>query len=72
MSLTPEELNQLKQLKTEELLLLTYQLSHETNRVVKDLVPRVEHLERFQLKISGAWAALVVIAGAAGLKLGKH
>lgn len=71
MSMTPEELNQLKSLKPEEILLLTYQQTRETHQIVKALVPRVEKLEHFQFRLTGAWAAAVVIAGSLGVKLGK-
>lgn len=72
MAMTPEELNELKKLEQKDLLLLTYQLAHETNETVGKLVPRVQHLERFKLKVQGAWAAAVILGAAAGFKIGKE
>lgn len=69
MAMTPEELNELKKLNHNDLARLTYQIAHDTNETVKDLVPRVKHLEDTHMKISGAWAALVIAAGLVGFKL---
>ena len=73
MAMTPEELNELKKLQHKDLLLLTYQMAYETNEAVTKLVPRVQHLERFKLRIQGAWAGATILAAAIGFKVGaKH
>lgn len=77
MAMTPEKLIELKKLEPKELMLLNYELSLETHETLhgKDgrpgLVDRVEHLERFKTRVKGAWAGVMFVAAAVGLKIAK-